>query len=387
MHSHPTVALVKCRDYGPGLVDAVDRLLALAGGIEKFVKPGHTVLLKPNLLTDRTPEQAVTTHPELVRVIVRILKKLGANPFVADSPSNVTKVERVWEKTGFQAMCSEEDIPLVNLEKAGSVRFGTNDLSFNVARPVLDADVIINVPKVKTHVLTVFTGGVKNMYGVVPGFQKAHLHKLNPTVKVFGRLVAEIYSKVPPALTVADAIVGMDGDGPSAGRPVKLGFLAASEYAVALDVVLCRILGIELEAVSYMAHLTNAGHKHVVTSGDNIESIAVNKFRAPSTLLARLIPGLLVRLLQPFLWIRPSFSDNCVSCGRCIKICAAGALILNTETADKAGTHEGMDSRNKPIINASKCIGCCCCHEVCPEKAVSMTQSPLLNFIRRGKKP
>ena len=133
MHSHPTVALVKCRDYGPGLVDAVDRLLALAGGIEKFVKPGHTVLLKPNLLTDRTPEQAVTTHPELVRVIVRILKKLGANPFVADSPSNVTKVERVWEKTGFQAMCSEEDIPLVNLEKAGSVRFGTNDLSFNVA--------------------------------------------------------------------------------------------------------------------------------------------------------------------------------------------------------------------------------------------------------------
>ncbi len=376
MSSRTRVAVVKCPSYSDDLAAAVDGLFAELGGIDAFVRPGQSILLKPNLLTSRTPEQAVTTHPELVRTLVRAVRGRGAEPVVADSPNNVTKIEKVWERTGFAAMCEEEGVPLLNLEKAGSKRFTIRGISFSIAQPVLDADLVINVPKVKTHVLTIFTGAVKNLYGTVPGFQKTSLHKSYPTPKDFGRLIATVYGAVRPQLSVADGIVGHEGDGPSGGRPVKLGFLAASADGVALDIVLCRLLGIDARAVPYFRELRRArtgetDFGRIEVRGAAMGEVSHPSFETPSTLAGKLIPGWLFRALGRYLWIRPGFLDQCVACGLCAKACPAGALSLK--------------GRDRPVLDGKKCIECCCCHEVCPEKAVEMRKSPLLRAIRWGR--
>ena len=154
----------------------------------------------------------------------------------------MVKIEKVWEKTGFKAMCEQEQTPLVSLEKSGVISYEVDGFSFTIAKPVLDADVIVNVPKIKTHTLTTLTGAVKNMFGTVPGFQKMNLHKLHSTVADFGKLIAVIYRHVPPHLNIADAVIAMHGEGPSAGQPIRLKFLAASRDAVAMDQTICHLL-------------------------------------------------------------------------------------------------------------------------------------------------
>lgn len=378
MNARHKVALTKLPAYSSGTLEAVRRLLLELGGMGAFVKPGQSVLLKPNLLSDNAPEEAVTTHPEIVRALIRLVREQGAKPFVADSPASAVKLERVWERTGFRAMCSEEDVPLVNLEREGSVEFDVNGCRFNIARPAIDADVIINAPKVKTHSLTVLTAAMKNMYGVLPGFQKTQLHCLHPNLQEFGNLIVKICEKLPPQLNVADAVVGMEGDGPSSGSPVHLGFLAASSDAAALDLALCRILRINPNTVPYLRSFSGkragAGKSaDIEILGAAPDDVAPASFRTPGTLRARLIPGALVRVIRPYVWIRPRFSDSCVACGRCVEACPVEAL---------SGA-----SGQRPELDPNKCIECCCCHEICPEKAISMAQSPLLNFLRRGKMP
>lgn len=353
-------------------------MFAGLGGMGRFVRPGQKVLLKPNMLTDKEPERAVTTHPEVVRAVARMVRRAGGDPAVADSPANVVKIEKVWERTGFRAMCDEEDIPLLNLEKSGSRTLNLADgTSIAVSQPVLDADVVIGVPKVKTHLLTVYTGAVKNIYGMVPGFHKTSLHKEFPSPAAFGQLIALLHDKVRPHLSVADAVIGMEGEGPSAGTPVKLGFLAASADGAALDAVICGILGIDVRSVPYLKAMMRSGAmidvSRIELEGGRIEDFRPASFRAPSTLIGRMMPGGLIRLLQPYIWIRPAFSEKCVSCGRCVKACPAAALTLE----------KGM----RPALDSSRCISCCCCHETCPHNAIEMKQSPFLSFVRRGRLP
>jgi uncharacterized protein (DUF362 family)/NAD-dependent dihydropyrimidine dehydrogenase PreA subunit len=370
--------LVSCASYQPEAVaDAVRAVLAPLGGIESAVRPGQTVLLKPNLLTDRAPHEAVTTHPEVVRAVIRLVKARGAVVRVGDSPASVVRLESVWNRTGMAVLCREENVELVNMEKEGSRTFETDGYSFSLSRAALDADVLIDLPKVKTHVLTVLTAAVKNLYGAVPGPQKTLLHKQHPTAGQFGRLIAAIYRACPPALSIADGVVGMEGDGPSAGRPVHLGFLAASPSALALDLVLCRMLKINPNRVPYIAPLlTDPGApdpSRIETVGVSPDVLAPRRFPHPSGLPGRLIPRRLVSILSPLLWIRPSISDACVACGLCARACPTQAL-----------THA---PGRPPAFDASRCIGCCCCHEVCPERAVTMKQSALIKLMRGGSPP
>lgn len=365
------VALCRCPEYD-AVHDALARLMRDLGGIGGFVRPGQTVLVKPNLLTDRHPDAAVTTHPEVVRAVVRMLKEAGAKPWVADSPCNVASLAAVWEKSGVGKVCQEEGVPLVNLEQAGSVRIEEAGFVFAIARPVLDADVIVNVPKVKTHVLTGLTGAVKNLYGTVPGFQKTTLHKLYPRRDEFADLLIAVYRKVRPALSIADGIVGMEGDGPSGGHPVRLGILAASADAVALDTVLASLLGMKVEAVSYLeaARRREAGETdmgRIRLLGDPADELRIRRFRLPNTIPTRHIPRWLSRSVGALIWHRPDFSERCEFCGKCVRACPAGAL--------------AQERGRRPVLSADRCIECCCCHEVCPAHAVEMRASPLLRFV------
>ncbi len=338
---------------------------------------GKNIIVKPNMLSDKEPERAVTTHPEVVRAVIRALKAAGAVPAVADSPCSAVKLEKVWDKTGIRAVCAEEDVELINAEKSGSATFSYMGTGYSIAKPFVDADAIVNVPKLKTHVLTSMTAGVKNLYGTIPGYQKAQLHKRFPDVRSFSGLLASIYGNCTPVFNVLDAITGMQGEGPSAGERFDFGFLAVSRSAVALDFALAHLLRLPTKAIPYLPLLASPSSpeefmEKVTFAGDFSKSDSF-EIRTPSTLRARLIPGWLVKLIDPFIWIRPKFHDNCISCGRCIEACPVEAL--------------SFDSDKKVLLNPNACIGCCCCHEICPVSAVEMTQSPLLNFVRKGRMP
>ena len=356
------VAAVRCRRY-EDVAEALPRLLGLLGGMGRHVRPGQSVLIKPNLLSDHPLDHAVTTHPDVVRGVIRAVKEAGAKPWVADSPANVKDLARVWQASGIEAVCAAEGVPLVNLEKAGSERVVRDGCTFTIARPVLEADAIITVPKFKTHVLTRFTGAVKNLYGTVPGFQKTALHKAYPKPDAFCAMLMAVYRHVKPVLAVADAVVGMEGNGPSGGKPVALGFLAASADPVALDVAGCHRFGLAVEGVPYLRHARERGDGQTQWAEiDRVGDVDVWDDKPacllPASVPLQRVPDWVLAMLGPLLRHRPAFSEACVFCGQCVKACPAGALTLRP--------------RSRPVLDAAKCIECCCCHEICAARAIEM---------------
>ena len=362
------VFFVRCGDYGPALAEAVDRLLGLTGWLDTAALSGKRVLLKPNLLTDRTPEQAVTTHPEVVRHVIRRFKAAGAQVTVGDSPASTANLRQVWQATGMAAVCSEENVPLISFEQAGVKAFELDGFAFSVARPILEADLIINLPKVKSHSLTMLTAAVKNIYGAIPGYSKTTLHRLHPKPAAFGRLVKTLWQVIPATWTIADGIVGMEGQGPANGRPIRLGFLSAAEDPFMLDRALCEVLHIDVRRVPYLAaqHATTLATP--VLSGD---LVTVDSFEIPSGAhLLSLLPDWLVRCASGIVWVRPSFSETaCIGCGKCEKACPVHAIAM-----DRAS--------RRPVLDKPLCISCSCCHEVCPKDAIRMTQSSILRLLK-----
>jgi uncharacterized protein (DUF362 family)/Pyruvate/2-oxoacid:ferredoxin oxidoreductase delta subunit len=362
------VFFVQCKDYGPSLPAALDRLFGMAGWLNASDLSGKRVLLKPNLLTDRRPEQAVTTHPELVTQVIRRFKAAGATVTVGDSPASTANLERVWESSGMGAVCREEGEPLISFEQAGVRAFERDGFAFSVANPVLDADLIVNLPKVKSHSLTMLTAAVKNLYGAIPGYSKTTLHRLYPKPETFGRLIRAIWEVVPPTVTLADGIVGMEGQGPANGRPVALGFLAAAENPFCLDRALCELLHIDPRRVPYLAAQTAAEATAPAVSGD---AVSVATFEVPAGAhLLKLLPDWLVRRANAIVWVRPAFSEAaCVGCGKCEKACPVHAITMDA-------------AARRPRLNPSVCISCSCCHEICPMDAIRMTQSRILRLLK-----
>jgi uncharacterized protein (DUF362 family)/Pyruvate/2-oxoacid:ferredoxin oxidoreductase delta subunit len=360
-----TVAFVRCTGYGEMLPAAIDQAFSLSGWKAGNALSGKKVLVKPNLLTDRKPEQAVTTHPEFVRHVIRWLKQRGATVVVADSPASAANLQNVWELSGLRAVCEEEQVKLLSIEQAGVKSFTIDGFSFAIAQPVLEADYIINLPKVKSHALTLLTAAVKNIYGVLPGYSKTLLHRQYPRPLEFGRLIASIWKVIPPSITLADGIIGLEGQGPANGTPVALGFIAAAENPFALDRALCSVLKIDVRRVPY---LSDGQGKVYTCVGDTIK---VKSFEVPSgTHILNVLPKGLVTWLGRIVWVRPTFSGTaCIRCGKCVKACPVKALTLE-------------DATRPPLLEANLCISCCCCHEVCPADAIRMTQSFVLRALK-----
>jgi uncharacterized protein (DUF362 family)/Pyruvate/2-oxoacid:ferredoxin oxidoreductase delta subunit len=348
---------------------ALDRLFGLLGWPGSVPLAGRRVLIKPNLLTDRLPEQAVTTHPELVRQVIRRLRSAGAEVSVGDSPASTANLRQVWQSTGIGAVCAEEQVPLLSLEQAGVTSFERDGFSFPVARAVLEADLVVNLPKVKSHSLTMLTAGVKNIYGVIPGYSKTTLHRLYSKPADFGRLIKTIWSVIPPAWTLADGVVGMEGQGPANGRPVRLGFLAGSADPFALDRTLCETLHIDVRRVPYLAAQAAGGA--VVPAEVVGDAVSVASFEVPAGAhLLSLLPAGLVRAASRVVWVRPAFSAAaCIGCGKCEKACPVRAIAIPAAT-------------RRPALDRARCISCSCCHEVCPQDAIRMTQSRLLRLLK-----
>jgi len=369
------VSITSCADYDPPNVrSAIKACLERIGGLQRFVKRDQTVLIKPNLLSAKDPSRAITTHPSVVQAVTEMVQELGAVPILGDSPGGVDRgIKRVWENTKLSEVSGQTGAKLVAFESSGVYPKTTQEgKTYHIAKPVLDADVVISLAKLKTHTLTLMTGALKNMFGSIPGFRKAAYHKEAPKPREFAKVIVDIFSLTKPHLTLVDAVVAMEGDGPSSGDPKYTGLLLAGTDAVALDMVMARIMGfkdgeIDITREAQARGMGPKSFEQIEILGDDLNSLAVPKFTLPSNRLIRMIPNFLLKLVGPFVWVRPNILDgNCINCNICVENCP-------TQTIRKG--------ENRPTFDYTNCINCMCCHELCPEKAIYLEKSRIAKRI------
>src|SRR3990172_2744264 len=244
------VVLKRCPDYDIERVyQSIAESIELLGGISSFINKGERVLLKPNLLSAKPIEKAVTTHPAVIEAVIRIVKDAGANPFIGDSPG-IGSAGQVAAKSGIKEVAERCGVDIVNLSDGVLIENDKGKVfkRFDVSRMAFEADAIINIPKLKTHAMMTMTLGVKNLFGCVPGKRKVSWHfEAGHDKMAFAKMLVELYTLLSPSLTILDGIVGMEGDGPGSGSPREMGIVAASGDAVALDLVVSRMVGLKRE--------------------------------------------------------------------------------------------------------------------------------------------
>ena len=295
-----SVVIQKCHNYDKTrLFEAIHHIFELLGGIGRYVKEGQIVLLKPNMLSAKEPERGITTHPMVLEAMIQEVRSVGAEVWIGDSPSGAIKgIKRFWENTGYRELADRMDVRLVNFEAEGTVIRQTETKKYYVAKSIFKADVIINLPKFKTHGFTLYTGAIKNIFGILPGLQKATLHKQFPHPKNFSNILVDLYSLVKPALHVMDGVLGMEGNGPATGDRRQTGLLLASEDGVALDAVASHLMGFgenEIDAIC-LAGERNLGENRlekIQIVGADIKDVKFQDFSLPSNRLVRLIPELI----------------------------------------------------------------------------------------------
>ena len=365
------VAVARCDTYERDDVSrAVGEVLDHLGGMSEFVSPGSKVLLKPNLLAAKEPDRAITTHPAVIEAVIESVRAAGGDPSMGDSPGGALRgIERVWRNTGLKELSDRTGTPLVSFEASGSREVEGELRSYMIAQPVLDADVVIGIPKMKTHVLTLYTGCIKNMYGAIPGFAKGRLHNLAPRPGPFSRIIADVYSLVRPGLHVMDAVVAMEGNGPSGGKPRQVGAIVAGADAVAVDTVVAGMMGyrdgqVKTTRAAADRGLGTARRENIEIVGESPESFDLEGFALPDTALLNVIPGPVVKALQPWIWVYPEMSKDrgcrAEACALCVRSCPADAIEMTA---------------SGPVVDRKKCVECLCCHEVCPEDAVEIKLS------------
>ncbi|MBN1515412.1 DUF362 domain-containing protein [Candidatus Sumerlaeota bacterium] len=244
------VSVQRCHTYRPPDLDsALERLLAPLGGIEAYVQPGQRVLLKPNWVAARPVEYACNTHPELLKAVTRLVRRAGGEAMIGDSPG-IGSVQKVAEKLSLLDWLRTENVPLIEFNAAVARESTHGHCQLKLANEALDADVLINLPKLKTHQQLVMTGAVKNLFGCVKGRHKAWLHyAMGHREDDFAAMLIDNMLALKPALTIMDGVTGLQRGGPINGEPVELGLLLAGTDCVAIDRVMYEICGVDPQLV------------------------------------------------------------------------------------------------------------------------------------------
>jgi uncharacterized protein (DUF362 family)/Pyruvate/2-oxoacid:ferredoxin oxidoreductase delta subunit len=369
------VSIGECPSYNLEYVEkAVQSVVNDLGGVSAFIKSGDTVLIKPNMLQAKPPEEGITTHPQVLEAVINIVQDAGGVALVGDSHGGAAEgLKRYWDVTGYSEVCNRLDVELVNFEKSGVYIKERNGRKYYIAKPVLDCDCLINLPKLKTHSLTVFTCAIKNMYGSIPGQRKTEYHKLAPKPMNFAELVVDIFALTKPQLNIVDGIVAMQGMGPAAGKPFDLGLILASTDGLALDSYICHMLGKNplKVPVNKIAYDQGLGEVNIDDIDNLFDMPVIKDFKWPPNIAGTMnrIPEPIMRGLLNLMWTRPVIKEgDCIKCGKCIESCPVNAITDNVVIPD---------------IDYSECINCLCCMEMCPEKAVYLEQSFLEKVISR----
>ncbi len=370
------VSLTPLTSYNSRAVDsALAELIAPLGGIDGFVGSAAEVVLKPNFLSPATPDRATCTHPEILRGVARLVRSsTGASRVIATDSPGVGTAKRCAKKLG---LGENEPFAVENIDDGVEVS-GDQAEKFHhlmLSQVLRDAQVLINLPKAKTHAQMVITAAVKNTFGAVIGYEKAQWHfRTGRDPLAFARLIVQIHELVKPKLNILDAVIGMEGNGPGSGTPRPAGFLAASTNAYALDAVLCQIWGIHPQNVFTLAVAQELGLlpplQQIEIVGAPIETFKPHppwELARPMPLRNMGTPNWMIPLLDRVMSLRPQIQkEKCNTCGQCAKSCAAQAITM-PDASSKTG-----DDKVPLIDTKTKCISCFCCQEVCPEGAITV---------------
>jgi len=384
-----TVILTACADYAPETVKAaVDELFTSLGGIEKFISPGDKVLLKPNLVTKRPPEAAVTTHPVLVEEIARrVLAAGAADVVICDSPGGLYNegfVGAIYRVSGMADAAKNSGARLNEDWSSTVVKNDTEDVRrgvyLDITNAVLNADKIINLAKLKTHGFTGYTGAAKNLFGTIAGLVKVQMHADHQSLEDFCHFLVDLnqYLKPKIALHIIDAVIGMERDGPTAGDPRFIGRLIAAENPYYADYAGARLMNVDpmvMPLCKTAAERGAADYGAIEYAGCSLEESIVRDYKAvvPENFRKPMEFG--PRGFRQWLYKRitrkPKIKRRrCRACGKCVEHCPAKALSLKT----------------KASLDLNKCIKCFCCQELCPFKAVVIKKPFLYRFATRSNR-
>jgi uncharacterized protein (DUF362 family)/Pyruvate/2-oxoacid:ferredoxin oxidoreductase delta subunit len=361
------VSIVRLDNYRPAEVAAaLGRGLDLLGGLPSIIRPQSRVFVKINHLSPASPpERGIITHPVLAGEMLRLLKNMKCDVTVGDdiqsSPADGFAI------SGYRDICRAVGVRLVNLKEAGFRKValeGSRLKEVYISPLCLDADFIVNLAKLKTHSLTVFTGAVKNMFGVIPHGLRMRCHRRFGQSDQFSEMLVDIYSCVRPHLTIMDGVVAMEGEGPAAGRCRTTGIIIAGRDGIAVDAVASNIIGFNPLNIftTSDAHERGLGRgelSQIEIRGEALAGVRVKDFEHSAValgLLRRKIPSRLFSTIYDYLALIPEvIVGRCTGCLECVGICPAGA----------AKKRDG-----KAWLDQTVCIHCMCCHEVCRFEAI-----------------
>ena len=379
------VSLQKCAKYDNKILK--EKILAGLRQID-FDLTGlknKRVCLKPNLLMPFNPERAVTTHPEVFRAVAQIVRDYTDNIVLIESP-NFFPLKSTIKKAGLAEIVDDLKIEVADINVTETLKFSSAHRykSIDISKAFFDVDYIINMPKLKTHGFTHYTGAVKNLFGAMPGLSKSRMHMTAPSQMEFAEFLLDLYGgllngfeKPKKFIHIMDAVVGMEGEGPGpTGKPKEIGAVIIGDDAVALDYVAVNLVGLELKKVFTITQGFKRGYgvkspDDIRVTGERLEDMRINDFLPPKSVVRG---GIIWPLTSPtvknlFVEKPVPRADACTLCYNCMKVCPAGAITK-------------ADEAKIPQYNYRKCIRCFCCMETCPEAAIDLKKGALQWLMR-----
>lgn len=360
------VAVVRCKTYDVEAVKpALEEAVNAVNGLD-FVKSGMKIIIKPNLVSFKKPDAAATTHPALLEALVEMLLARGADVTIGDSPGgphSLPLLNRVYAATGMDRLEKLGAKLNRNMnEKTVDFPEGKVLKNFTYTEYLDEADAIIDFCKLKSHGMLGMSAAVKNLFGTIPGLKKPEVHYKFQNDAEFADMLVDLNEYFKPRLAICDAVVGMEGNGPTAGTPRQIGAIIASKSTYYADVVGAELIGMNIDGLptlqaAYERGFAPASSKNLRVYGD-IRALTVDDFKAPPVRgLSFMRKGNVLHFIsKAALEHKPTLKKRlCAGCGECARMCPAKAIEMKNK---------------KPHINREKCIRCFCCQEFCPRAAM-----------------
>lgn len=371
------VYVQKCDTYDYDVVYEKIKEMFVQLGFDKYLKPGLNVCIKPNLVGKKKPEEAATTHPSLVYAVARLFVESGANVIIAESPGGLYDkkvLKGIYKTTGMEEAAEKAGATLNYDLSETEVVCDDNDYikRINLITPIVKADLVVNIAKLKTHGMMAYTGSVKNMFGCIAGLKKAEYHFNMPDYDSFANCIIDICLAANPQINIIDAIVGMEKDGPTAGEPKKMDLIISGDNPFMVDIIAANIIKADIMRIPVLRNsikrkLCPADYKEIMVSGADLKECEVKDFiiNYNETKSLYFFKGRMGKWLTNVISPKPVFDKKlCKSCGECARCCPAKVI-----TVEKGKCAE---------VDLNNCIRCYCCQELCPFKAVSI-KKPLIN--------
>ncbi len=373
------VIIQECKDYiVEDIIEKVNNGVDRLGGWDKFVKEGDTVLLKANLIGPKSSDSAAVTHSEFVRALTKILKDRGCTVWIGDSSggaiAGIAPTAQSFKVAGYEKVANEEGAIIKNFDREGVFEAepkGKYKEKMYLAKPLIEADVVINLPKLKTHSATIYTGAVKNVFGCIPGLRKAMYHRMAPEKEDFGEILVDIHDATKFSLHIMDGITSMQGEGPTAGTVYYANKILISTDPLALDTVAINMLGMTVDDIPVMdaAKKRNLGQwdiDKIKIDGDYDYIPKLENYKLPKNFKSTKYKNSksVIKVID-FFKTKPLINKKkCKECNMCVESCPVEAIDKVTKKIDYL-----------------KCIECMCCHELCLHKAVHLKKDNIIADI------